>query len=164
MFKSSTLTRIRCEYAVVRCGRCGCSHVEPGKFPVNGLTQAREPMPVWLPFKPEPYASEQPEPRCVAVRIPLLHPKPQTVSCRCRSKRVLTPRTGRFVRSARCYRAATHSVKILRNKRMIVVWQREPIHVGSSHCYKHQFLKRGRRVPLTAPLSDCDQAQAAPQR
>jgi hypothetical protein len=23
-----------------------------GKLPVNGLTQAREPMPPWLPFKP----------------------------------------------------------------------------------------------------------------
>jgi hypothetical protein len=28
--------------------------------------------------------------------------------------------------------AATHSVKILRNKRMIVVWQGKPIHVDRS--------------------------------
>ena len=31
--------------------------------PVNELTQAREPIRSWAPFKPAPYASEQPEPR-----------------------------------------------------------------------------------------------------
>ena len=36
----------------------------PGRrLPVNGLTQAREPIRSWAPFKPAPYASEQPEPR-----------------------------------------------------------------------------------------------------
>ena len=43
--------------------------------PVKGLTQAREPIPPWLPFKPAPYASEQPDPRC-SPPTPL-HPKPQ---------------------------------------------------------------------------------------
>ncbi|PYI98751.1 MAG: hypothetical protein DMF00_12120 [Verrucomicrobia bacterium] len=49
--------------------------VEPGNTPVNGLTHAREPMPLWLPFKPPPYASEQPEPRWLPPTP--LHPKPQ---------------------------------------------------------------------------------------
>ena len=52
-----------------------------GKTPVNGLTQAREPMPTWSAFRPEPYGSEHPGQRWLPVAQPLvLQPKPQALS------------------------------------------------------------------------------------
>ena len=61
-FKSLDLHQDPMRYAVVSCGRCGCSQFD-GKRPVNGLTQAREPMLSGPAFKLAPYGSEQPEQR-----------------------------------------------------------------------------------------------------
>src|SRR5215469_2975402 len=50
------------------------------KFPVKGLTHARDPIWFWLPFKPATYGSEQPGQRCVPVAQPLVLQVPQTFS------------------------------------------------------------------------------------
>src|SRR5205814_6787985 len=52
--------------------------------------------------------------------------------CGCRCKRMLTPGLADLFESLIVSGAATHSVEILRNKRMIVVGQRKPIHVDRS--------------------------------
>ena len=52
--------------------------------------------------------------------------------CRCRRKRVLAPGLTDLFELVVVIGAATHSVKILRNKRMIVAWQCKPIHVDRS--------------------------------
>ena len=56
-----------------------------GKNPVKGLTQAREPMLSWSPFRPETYGSEQPGQRCVPVWQPLVLQVPQTKSSNARN-------------------------------------------------------------------------------
>ena len=54
---------------IIRC------ELPDGKFPVNGLTQAREPIPNWSPFKPAPYAIRTAGAKMIS-SYPL-HPKPQ---------------------------------------------------------------------------------------
>src|SRR4026209_1333759 len=51
--------------------------------------------------------------------------------CRCRCKGVLTPGLAELFAALSGISAATHSVKILRNKRMVIAWQCKPIHVDS---------------------------------
>ena len=48
---------------------------------------------------------------------------------RCRSERVFTPRLADLFEALGVISAATHSVKILRNKRMTIVGLGNPIHV-----------------------------------
>src|SRR4029077_3339465 len=48
---------------------------------------------------------------------------------RCRRKRVLTPGLANLFEPLRIVSAATHSVKVLRNKRMLVTRQGNPSHV-----------------------------------
>src|SRR6266513_1298360 len=49
--------------------------------------------------------------------------------CRCCCKRMFTPGLPELLESLIVRGAATHSVKILRNKRMVVIRQSKPIHV-----------------------------------
>ena len=55
------------------------------KRPVKGLTQARDPMLFWSPFRPDMYGSEQPGQRCVPVWQPLVLQLPQTKSSNARN-------------------------------------------------------------------------------
>ena len=52
---------------------------------MKGLTQAREPMLFWSPFRPETYGSEQPGQRCEPVWQPLVLQVPQTKSSNARN-------------------------------------------------------------------------------
>src|SRR5439155_24348041 len=73
-FRSSTSTLTRCD--TPSCEWPLWLFAVDGKAPVKGLTHAREPMPLWFPFKLAEYGSEHPEPRCDPPTP--LQPKPQT--------------------------------------------------------------------------------------
>ena len=68
---------------------------------------------------------------------------------RCRRKRMLTPGLADLFEPVVVSGAAAHSVKILRNKRMVVVRQGKPIHVHG---------------PFVTRISPQSEADAAPDR
>ena len=69
---------------------------------------------------------------------------------RCRRKRVLAPRLAKLLEPIVVSGAAAHSIKILRNKRMVVVRQGKPIHVRS--------------CPFVTRISSQSEADAASNR
>ena len=78
MLKSDWATRIKCETPLC-VWPLWLLAVPPGKLPVNGLTQLREPRPVWFELLPTLYGSEQPTPKCVPFEAELQ--VPQTFCC-----------------------------------------------------------------------------------
>ena len=93
---------------------------------MKGLTHAREPMLSWSPFRPETYGSEHPGHRCVPCSQLLVLHVPQTVSSNAR-KVCFIHDCPICSKRASLSRAAAHSIKVLRNNRMIGLRQRKPI-------------------------------------
>ena len=105
-----------------RCGRCDLCAVE-GKTPVNGLTQAREPRPLWLAFKLAPYGSEQPGRETTSAGGTA---KAAGVAVH-GGEGMLQPGLANLFEALVVGRSAAHPIEILRNDRMIGVGHRKPI-------------------------------------
>ena len=110
---------------VMNCGRCDCSLLNLDEASGEGIDPGAR--------TDAALAAVQAGAVCIgaagAKMVPLtpLHPKPQVFDDA--AVKHVYPRTGQFVRTDSVVCAATHSVKILRNKRMVIARQGKPIHV-----------------------------------
>ena len=80
---------------------------------------------------------------------------------RCRRKRVLTPGLAELFEPLIVSGAATHPVKILRNKWMVAVWQGKPIHVHRPFVTRISSQSEA-DAASTEPLWDCTKSSRLP--
>ena len=86
---------------------------------MKGLTHAREPMPVWPPFKLAEYGSEHPEPRWASAYA--VYSQSYRCSAQCREC-MFHPRLANLFEALGVIGAAAHPIQILWYDWMIGLW------------------------------------------